>query len=288
MSDPFRLTPDHEYCYDHSQYKKAKSYMQYALHSGEGIVLITGQPGTGKTVLVNQVTARLSKSRINVATLVAIDVSGEDLLRLILVRFGQRVDQNVAESKSILLLRLEEYLRREVESGRNSLLIVDEAQILSVQALEELRGLANMIVDGVVLLQLFLVGQERLLDTVLSPALEQLHQRITATCHFSTLKEEETSNYIYHRLEVAGWEDNPQIDTEVISMIHAASAGIPRRINLICSRLFLYGMVEEKGHLTVHDLIAVLQDLRNEGLMQGDTDFVFDVTGETDEDAAYT
>ena len=259
--------------------------MQYALHSGEGIVLITGQPGTGKTVLVNQVTARLSNTRINVATLVAVDVSGEDLLRLILARFGQRADPDVAESKSVLLLRLEEYLRMEVESGRTSLLIVDEAQILSVQALEELRGLANIIYDGVVLLQLFLVGQERLLDTVLSPALEQLHQRITATCHFSTLKEQETSNYIFHRLGVAGWEDNPQIDTDVIGMIHSASEGIPRRINLICSRLFLYGMVEEKDHLTVRDLIAVLQDLRNEGLMQGHTDDVFDIRGETDENA---
>ena len=262
--EPFRLSPDSRLCFRHPSYKKAKAYMQYALHRGEGFVMVTGQPGTGKSTLINDLTSDLSANKATYASLTCTQIEADDLLRLVVLKFG--LDGKTAE-KALLIHNLERYLQRLHHEGRRPLLIIDEAQDLSATALEELRLLTNLQQNNHPLLQIFLVGQAELRTTVLSPGLEQLHQRIVAACHLDPLSVEVTEEYIKHRLKHVGWNEDPSFDPALFESIHEYSRGIPRLINLICSRLFLHGMVEELHHFGMSDIETVLESLVEEHLL---------------------
>ena len=191
--EPFRLSPDSRMCFMHPSYSKAKAYMQYALQRKEGFVMVTGRPGTGKTTLINDITARLASQGHLHAALTSTQIGADDLLRLTVLKFGLSGDTHY---KAELIHRLENYLFRLHREGRRPLLIIDEAQDLAASALEELRLLTNLQKDNQPLLQIFLVGQEELRETILAPGLEQLHQRIVAACHLSPLTPEGTKDYI--------------------------------------------------------------------------------------------
>ena len=262
--EPFRLSPDSRLCFAHPSYKKARAYMQYALQRREGFVMVTGRPGTGKTTLINDITTQLTKQGNLHAALSSTQVRADDLLRLTVLKFGLQGDTHY---KAELINRLENYLFRLHREGRRPLLIIDEAQDLAADALEELRLLTNLQKDNQPLLQIFLVGQEELRETVLTPGLEQLHQRIVAACHLMPLDPESTAAYIRHRLTRVGWVNDPGLDEDVFEMIHQYSLGIPRVVNQICSRLLLHGMVEEKHALGLNDLREVIDNLNEEQLL---------------------
>lgn len=262
--EPFRLSPNSRFRYKHATYKKAYAYMEYALHRSEGFVMITGQPGTGKTTLINDLTSNLSNGKALFANLASTQLEGDDLLRMVATNFGLA---QTCDYKSTLLHQLETFFRKSQASGRRPLLIIDEAQGLSRTALEELRLLTNLQQHNQPLLQIFLVGQDELRDIVMSPELEQLHQRIVAACHMEPLTAQDTRRYIEHRLIQVGWRNDPQISDEIYPLIHRFSLGIPRWINLICSRLLLHGMVEEKHHLDREDINDVLRGLVEEQLL---------------------
>ena len=262
--EPFRLSPDSRLCFMHPSYKKAKAYMQYALQRREGFVMVTGRPGTGKTTLINDLTTQLSSQGNLHAALTSTQIQADDLLRLAVLKFGLNGD---TEHKAELIHRLETFLYRLHREGRRPLLIIDEAQDLAQNALEELRLLTNLQKDNQPLLQIFLVGQEELRQTVLLPGLEQLHQRIVAACHLTPLTPEATEEYIKHRLERVGWQNDPILADEIYQPIHSASLGIPRIVNQICSRLMLHGMVEEKHQLGLDDIREVIDSLNEEQLL---------------------
>lgn len=262
--EPFRLSPDSRLCYPHSSYRKARAYMQYALERREGFVMITGRPGTGKTTLINDIAGQLTEQGNLYAALSSTQVQADDLLRLILLKFNLGGEN---DNKALMIHRLEVFLEGLYREQRRPLLIVDEAQDLAANSLEELRLLTNMQKDGQPLIQIFLVGQEELRQTILDPGLEQLHQRIVAACHLQPLSSESTEAYITHRLQLVGWENNPELSPSIYEPLHQASQGIPRIINQICSRLFLQGMVEEKHQLGVDDLSEVIEDLTREQLL---------------------
>ncbi|MCW8847299.1 MAG: XrtA-associated ATPase, partial [Sedimenticola sp.] len=262
-AEPFRLSPDHRFCFSHKSYAKAKAYMQYAIHRAEGFVMVTGKPGTGKTTLVNDLVEGLSHSKIVVATIVSTQLEADDLLRLVACSFGLDID---APNKAVVLQGLSVRLRRHHEEGTRALLIIDEAQDLSVSALEELRLLTNLQLNNQPLLQIFLVGQENLRDLVQKPSMEQVHQRLVAACHLESLNEEDTKAYIKHRLDRVGWNDDPSIDEGVYTVAYQFSKGIPRRINLVCSRFLLHGSVEEKHRIRASDVRTVVQELQHEQL----------------------
>jgi general secretion pathway protein A len=146
-------------------------------------------------------------------------------------------------------------------------LIVDEAQGLSVEALEELRLLSNLQHDNRLLLQVFLVGQEPLLDMIRAPGMEQLHQRVIAASHLIPLQQDETRAYVEHRLHKVGWQNDPKFCDDSMNLIHKFSGGVPRRINLICHRLFLRGGLEQKHELAGADALHVIVELHKEGLL---------------------
>ncbi|MET0093798.1 MAG: AAA family ATPase, partial [Sedimenticola sp.] len=226
--------------------------------------MITGRPGTGKTTLINDLTSEFSDESVVYASIVSTQLQADDLLRMVLFNFGLDVD---TDHKSVLLQRLETYLTNLQHEGRRPLLIIDETQDLSGSALEELRLLTNLQQNNKPLLQIFLVGQEGLREMVLQPHLEQLHQRIIAACHLQPLNLETTGEYIKHRLHTANWQNDPAIDEEVYPLVFKFSMGIPRWINLICSRMLLHGMVEERHQLEVDDIVGVIDGLIQEQLL---------------------
>jgi general secretion pathway protein A len=262
-AEPFRLSPDHRFCFNHRSYSKAKAYMQYAFQRAEGFVMITGKPGTGKTTLVSDLVDSLPSDQVNVAMLVCTQLGADDLLRMVADSYG--VPSNT-ERKSDILQQLTKVFTDGYKMGRRALLIIDEAQDLSTAALEELRLLTNLQLNRQPLLQIFLLGQEELRDMVQQPNMEQVHQRLVAACHLEPLKLEEAKAFIKHRLNQVGWKNDPAISEAIYPVIHRISHGIPRRINMICSRLFLHGCVEELHQLGINDAKTVLMEIQQEQL----------------------
>ena len=281
-AEPFRLSPDHHFCFNHKSYAKAKAYMQYAFERAEGFVMVTGRPGTGKSTLVNDLVDSLSSSGAKVAKLVSTQLEASDLLRMVAHSFGLETE---TLDKATILQRLDKLLMSYHSDGRRALLIIDEAQDLSVSALEELRLLTNLQLNSQPLLQIFLLGQEELRALVQGPGMEQVQQRLVAACHLEQLKEDETKAYIIHRLEQVGWQGEPAISNAIYPAIFRFSAGIPRRINQICSRLFLHGSVEGSYKLGIEDARTVMAELQQEQLTFSDTisEIDFDVVDEYDD-----
>ncbi len=263
-ADPFRLSSDYRFSFAHKSYTNAIGYLKFALHSEEGFIVITGRPGTGKTTLINEVVAQLDAREVEVATLVTTAYEAEDLLHMIASAFKLRPDSS---KKSNILLEIENFLRKKHAEGKRVLLIVDEAQGLRRDAVEELRLLSNLQVDGKPLLQTFLIGQEEFRNIIELPEFEQLRQRVIASSHLEALSEDETSDYIVHRLEHAGWKGDPSITRGVVLLVHHFSGGVPRIINLICGRLLFHGCMEEKHALNAEDMKSVLNELSEELLV---------------------
>jgi type II secretory pathway predicted ATPase ExeA len=262
--EPFRLGPDHRFSLHHTSYATAKAYLVYAIDQGEGFIAITGGPGTGKSTLISEILAGLDRHNISVATLNSTQVESRDLLHLVASSFGLQLEK---VDKSDLLLDLEAFLVARTRSGHRAILIVDEAQGLSPSALEELRLLANLQYQYKLLLQIVLVGQERLLELIRSPGMEHLQQRLVAAASLEPLSFDETIDYIEHRLRRVGWQGDPAIDESALRLVFRYSGGIPRRINLIANRLFLYGGMEEKHRFNGDDARSVIDGLIEEFLL---------------------
>lgn len=261
---PFRLSPDYRFCYNHPSYTNAKSYLKYAISEGEGFVAITGEPGTGKTTLITSLLSELDNMRVQVATLTNVQIDAVNLLHTVLEEFQLPLN-NQNQSSPISLLK--QHLIQQAKKGRRCILIVDEAQGLSTSSLEELRLISNLQYNNRLLMQVFLVGQEPLMKMIRSLGLEQLHQRLIAACHLESLGQSETRAYIEHRLYKAGWNNDPTFAKEAMNIIYKFSGGIPRRINLICHRLFLYGGLTQKHELSGADAMHVIVELHREGLL---------------------
>jgi len=261
---PFRLGPDHRFSVDHSSYANAKAYLQYAISQGEGFIAVTGEPGTGKTTLIHGLLAELDTTRMQVATLTCAQLDLQNLIEMVATSFGLNANGgNIAS----LLSKLEEFLIKQSRNGRHAALIVDEAQGMSPDSLEELRLLSNLQYDNRLLMQVFLVGQEPLLDMIHAPGMEHLQQRLIAATHLEPLDFEESVTYVEHRLCHVGWQGDPAISEGALRLIHRFSEGVPRRINLICHRLFLYGGLEEKHELVGEEARQVTEELQKERVL---------------------
>ena len=260
---PFRLSPDHTFAFSHQSYDDAKSYLKYAISEGEGLVAITGAPGTGKTTLIASLINELDITEVHVGVITNVQIDTSNLLDMVVDAF----DLPFEGDRAYMMKEFKRYLRQENEGGRRVILIVDEAQGLSHELLEELRLLSNLQYQSKLMLQIFLVGQEPLMDIVRSPGMEQLHQRLIAAAQIKPLDFEQTVDYIMHRLSCVGWKNDPAFTDEVFSLIHKFSAGVPRRINLICHRLFLHAGLKNRHELVGGDALNVIVELHREGLL---------------------
>ena len=262
-ADPFCLNPDPRFSYAHPSYKKAKNYMMFALNRGEGFLLITGKPGTGKTTLIKELVKELEQSRFKFSTLVTTQLEADDLLRSVAYSFDLPIEKM---DKASVIEHLKRYLTNRRRQNRHSVLIVDEAQDLSERAMEELRLLTNLELNDRPLLQIFLVGQPQLYDLLGSRSLDQLRQRITVAAAMQPLCTGDIEEYVQCRLTVAGWQHDPELSKDIYPLIYQCSDGIPRRINQICSRLLLHGFVEDRHSLDLNDINAVMKELSEEHL----------------------
>ena len=186
---PFRLSPDYRFSFGHPTYEDAKSYLKYAVNEGEGIVAITGAPGTGKTTLISSLIAELDIGHVHVGVVTNVQLDTSNLVDLVVDAFSLQIEHSDSVS---LIKEFKQFLRRERQKGRRVILIVDEAQGLTAGLLEELRLFSNLQHNTELLLQIFLVGQEPLMDIIRSPGMEQLHQRLIAAAQLKPLSFEET------------------------------------------------------------------------------------------------
>jgi general secretion pathway protein A len=260
---PFQLTPDPRFYFESGTHRKALSYLGYGLAQGEGFIVITGEVGAGKSTLAAHLMATVDRQRLTAAQIVTSALDGEELIHVAARAFGLEV---AGHDKATALAQIEAFLHHEAREGRRCLLVVDESQNLSVEALEELRMLSNFQLGAHPLLQILLLGQPEFRTLIqTSPELEQLRQRVIASHHLDAMEPAEVGSYVEHRLVLVGWQGRPQFDARVYADLAKASGGVPRRINQIVNRLMLMGAVEQRDHIDASMLQAVLADLAGDG-----------------------
>ena len=258
---PFQLSADARFFFNSSAHNRAMAYLRYGVKQGEGFIVITGGIGTGKTMLVRNLFRELNPAQVNAAQLVSTQLNADDLLRMVAASY-QLEHEDI--SKTQLLKNLEDFFLQQFKAGKRNLIVVDEAQNLPLQSIEELRMLSNFQVEGRALVQSFLLGQNELKRKLGATTMEQFRQRIIAGYHLRALDVSELSNYVEHRLMHVGWKNDPIFSAETFQAIYDATQGVPRKINTLCDRLMLFGCLEELHELKVEHVNLVADEIRDE------------------------
>ncbi len=261
---PFSLTPDPDFLYRSRAHKRALAYLEYGIQDPSGFTCITGEIGAGKTTLLRVFLNQLD-GQVRVARVFNTKVTSRQLLEMILQDLGVTCR---GMSKTEMIDALNRHLIETFAEGNRVVLLIDEAQNLSVDLLEEIRLLSNLETEKAKLLQIVLVGQSELRELLQLPKLEQFRQRITVNYHIQPLDLGEMTAYIHHRLRVAGRGTPLVFPEEVLKVIHHYSRGVPRLINVICDALLLYGFVEEKPKPDGGMIREVVNDLLQDGTLK--------------------
>jgi len=258
---PFQLSPDPRFFFATKHHQRALSYLQYGLDQGEGFIVITGPIGTGKTTIARNLLSSIADDNIVAAQLVTTKLSPHELLELVAFEFKITV---TGTSKAELLQSIERFLVSLNQQGKRALLLVDEAQNLPIETVEELRMLSNFQLDNKPLIQSFLLGQEELKDIIQAPNMEQFRQRIIASAHLKPLSAVEVENYILHRLHQAGCEQENLFVDGAFELIHEKTLGVPRKINIFVDRILLFGFLEELTEITIEAINEVADEMKVE------------------------
>jgi len=260
---PFALTPDPDYLYPSRVHKEALSYLRYGIESHAGFVVITGAIGSGKTTLL-QTMLRGLDGQTTVARVMNTLLDPRELLESAMIDLGL---DPAGKSKPAMLKTFGEFLVNERSAGRLVLLVIDEAQNLTLPALEEIRMLSNLETEKSKLLQIILIGQPDLRDKLDRPELEQLRQRITVSYHLEPLDADETSHYINHRLALASIAAPLSFPRQVTERIFDRSGGVPRIINVIADATLVFGYGEERSEIDASLIEEVITDLDATGVL---------------------
>ncbi|HJS74625.1 MAG TPA: AAA family ATPase [Vicinamibacteria bacterium] len=245
---PFNLTPDPKFLYLSGKHNEAFAHLEFGLRQRGGFIVVTGEVGTGKTTLCRYFLERLDESTFS-AFILYPALGTTELLRSVNRDLGIARDPSGKQSDKDLIDDLHQFLLRARARGKNTVLVIDEAQNLSRDVLEQVRLISNLETAKEKLIQIVLIGQPELNDLLAQRDLRQLAQRITARYHLNPLGQEEMTQYIRHRLAVAGGIGRVHFTNGAISRIHRYSSGVPRLINLVCDRSLLAGFVLEKGRI---------------------------------------
>jgi general secretion pathway protein A len=258
---PFSLLPDPAFLYLSEKHRLALTMLQYGIVNQAGFTVVTGEIGSGKTTLIRQVLSEVGDD-ITVGLVSNTHRNFGELMQWVLLAF--RLEYR--DKKKIELYQtLADFIAKEYSQNRRTVLIIDEAQNLSAEALEELRMMSNINADKDQVLQLILVGQAALRDTLRLPELQQFAQRVAVDYCLRSLNLEETWNYVRHRLKLAGG-DPGLFDTKACAAIYYYSGGIPRLINVLCDTALVYGFAEQKRRIDAPIVCDVVRDKTRGGI----------------------
>ena len=255
---PFRLSPDPQFLYLSKQHARAKAYMESTIWFTDGFVVITGEIGSGKTTLIESFLKEVPADVV-VAQINQTQVTASDFLQAVLVQFGF---SPFKMRKAELISTLNSFLIEQHAAGRKVLLIVDEAQNLAPRVLEEIRLLSGVETTKEKVLRIILAGQPELNETLNSPRLEQLTQRVRLRFHLTTLSETETRAYIEHRLEVAGGGDREIFAPDTFHEIYRYTGGVPRLINTLCDTAMMAAFAADRDAVQRADIASAVAELR--------------------------
>jgi len=265
--NPFQMTPDTRYFYPSAKHLDALNHMVYAIQERRGFVVITGEIGSGKTTLSRVLFQKLDPST-KTASIRNTHITAKDLVTLTLEEL--EIPYKPASTKTTLIGLLNEYLVEQLRGDNNVVLLIDEAQNLKPNVLEEVRMLSNLETETEKLIQIILMGQPELKSTLWLRGLTQLRQRVTLHYHLAPLDEAETTQYVAHRLHVAGANSTPIFGAAALSKIFQYTQGVPRLINSLCDRALLTGYVNESKCVdaaTVDEVAGELPALTDESVM---------------------
>lgn len=254
---PFELVPNPSMLYPSRAHQKVLNYLDYGFKEGAGFILLTGEVGSGKTTLIRNLIKDLDRNVVR-AMIFNTMVRPKQLLAMINEEFGL---DPAGKDKVSLLRELNDFLVDKYANRCRAMLIIDEAQNLSVEALEEIRLLSNLELDAAKLMQIILVGQPELKELLDQSSLRQLRQRISINCHLRALERDETEAYVYHRMEMAGNREAVNFAEGVFDVLHEQSGGIPRIINVFCDFILLSAFVEGTHDVSLDLVRDVLEDL---------------------------
>lgn len=260
-AQPFRATPDPAYHFEGRTQTRARAYLSVGLQRGEGIQVLTGDAGCGKTTLIRSVLEVADPQVLCLAYLPGTHTDDAAWPQAVAAAFGCAAHGLPAHEA---LAVLEAHLIQQAVAGRASLLVVDEAQALSVQGLESLRLLSNLQLGAHALLQILLVGQTSLRTRLHEPGLKLLAQRVGSMAHLDPLAPDEVQAYVEHRLTVAGRQHDVRFEADLWPVMYAQSEGVPRRINLLAERLMMVAELSGRVELHAADLELVADEWARE------------------------
>lgn len=260
---PFALMPDPAFLYLSRKHRIAITMLEYGLLNQAGFVVISGGIGTGKTTLIHQLLGRLSRKNVIVGLISNAHSGFGELMQWVLMAYGLPYGN---KGKTALYQTFVEYISTEYRRNRRTVLIIDEAQNLSLDTLEELRMLINVNSGKDQYLQIVLVGQPQLLEKLRQPELEQFAQRISVSYRLEPLDLEETRTYIRHRLQVAGSRNPELFSDEACDAVFEFSRGIPRLVNVLCDTALVYGFADDKNQIDAALIRDVAKDRADGGL----------------------
>ena len=254
---PFSITPNPRFLYYSAKHREALNHMLYGIQERKGFVQITGEVGAGKSTLCRALLGQLGN---NYSTALILNplLDADQLMRAIGMEFGLDV-RGLDRLETLEEINL--FLLHQVDEGREVVLIIDEAQDLTNELLEQVRLLSNLETDDRKLLQIVLMGQPELRDRLNDPALRQLRQRITVRFHLSPLKRVEVGQYVEHRLAISGGTGLPRFTLPALWRVYCYSQGIPRLVNAVCDKSLLAGFVQQRRSIDYHVVGRAIREL---------------------------
>jgi general secretion pathway protein A len=256
---PFNITPDPRFLFFSDRHREAYNHILFGIRERKGFIQVTGEVGAGKTTVCRALLEDLGP-QYRTALILNPCLTGDQLLRTILIELGLEAETD----RVACLQRLNQYLLDQLAEGNDVVLLIDEAQDLDFDLLEQIRLLSNLETDQRKLLQIVLLGQPELRDKLNDPRLRQLRQRITVRYHLAPLSRRETEHYVQHRLQVAGANGRPSFSRWAIASIYGYSQGVPRLINAVCDKALLGGYVAGDEHLTWRHVRRAVRELEGD------------------------